>query len=139
MAVMPNTHTPDSLGRVPGPSGAIPGTEVLGVFLNELADLERKISGTWTVVTTNAPLTFEPLKLHRRVEMAAYTHKPLQCVWALPDLDVRDGDRIHRGDDSHWYVRGAPLAAPMGTHQVLIVEATAIDGLFAALNDTPDS
>ena len=139
MAVMPNTHTPDSLGRLPGPSGAIPGTDMLGVFLNETADLERKSGGIWSVVTANAPLTFEPIQLHRRAEMASFTHKQLQCVWTLPDLTVLDGDRIHRGDNSYWYVRGTPLMAPMGTHRVIIVEATAEDGLLAALNAAPNS
>src|SRR5262249_29833156 len=96
----------------PGPHGNLGGAEQWGLIFLETIDIERKISGVWTQIAVNVPATFEPLSLHSRVEMEPWSHKPLLCLWLMPDTPLADGDRAIRGDGSHWYVRGTPLVGP---------------------------
>src|SRR5690348_10163774 len=100
-----------------GPAGNLPGTEHLGVIFTEYVGVERNIGGTWTSVDSTVPATFEPISIHGRMELETWTHRPLFCVWLFPNTTVDDGDRVIRSDGSHWYVRGAPLIAPLGTHK----------------------
>ncbi len=126
-------------GRVAGAHGNLAGTDHLGVIFLEYVNVERKVDGVWAQVALNAPATFEPVSLHRRLELATWTHKPLLCLWLMPSASLQDGDRVVRRDGSRWYVRGAPLLAPGGTHIAALAEAAAEDGLFAALSpDEPE-
>lgn len=119
-------------GGAGGASGGVPGTQRSGLILYETVSIERKSGGVWSSVATGVPATFEVVRIHTRYEMQTWTHKPLLCVWLLPDTSVQDGDRVIRSDGSHWYVRGAPLTAPAGTHIVALTERGTEDGLFAA-------
>lgn len=134
---MPNPNspgTPNSSGQTPDRSGNLPETERSGLVFYEYVNIERKISGTWTAQASNIPATFEPMNLHGRTDMQAWSHKPLFGVWLLPNAPVKDGDRFVRYDGSHWYVRGAPLLGPGGTHLAALAERATEDGLFATLN-----
>ena len=134
---MPNPNspgTPNSSGQTPGRSGNIPGTERSGIVFYEYVNIERKIAGTWTVMSSNIPATFEPVSLHRRSELQNWTHKPLLGVWLMPTASAQDGDRFVRSDGSHWYVRGAPISGPGATHLAALTERASEDGLFAALS-----
>ncbi len=136
---MPNPPPPGGPGpggNTPGAQGNLPGTEHMGIIFLEYVNIERKISGTWTEVARNVPATFEPLKVHTRVKMEPWTHKPLYCVWLFPRTPAIDGDRVIRSDGSRWYIRGDPLRAPRGTHVAALAEAAAEDGLFAARSST---
>ena len=126
---MPTVTQPD---RKPGPRGNLPGTEQMGVIFLEYVDIERKSGASWNQIAIGVPATFEPLKLHSRVGMEPWSHKPLLCLWVLPDTPIADGDRVIRDDGSHWYIRGAPLMAPMKTHIVALAERATEDNLFAA-------
>jgi hypothetical protein len=116
----------------PGPHGNMPGTEHTGIIFLETINIERKIGGIWTQIAAGVPATFEPLSLHSRVEMEPWSHKPLLCLWLMPDTPIADADRAIRSDGSHWYIRGAPLMAPMKTHIAAIAERASEDNLFAA-------
>lgn len=132
MPAPPPSTGPGPGGSTPGPQGNLPGTEYMGVIFLEYVNIERKISGVWTQIAGNVPATFEPLKVHTRVEMEPWTHKPLYCLWLFPKTAAADGDRVIRSDGSHWYIRGEPLRAPRGTHVAALAEGAAEDGLFAA-------
>jgi hypothetical protein len=119
-------------GLAPGPFGNLPGTEHLGILFTEYVDIERSVGGTWTRIAAGVPAAFEPVRLHTRVDLEPWTHKPLLGLWLMPDTPLEDGDRVVREDGSRWYVRGAPLAAPARTHIAALVEAETEDGLFAA-------
>jgi hypothetical protein len=123
--------SPNSAGQVPGAVGNLPGTERLGVIFLEYVNVERKVSGVWTAMATNVPATFERLNVHKRVEMEPWSHKPLYGLWLFPNTPLQDGDRVVRSDGSHWYIRGAPLSAPLSTHIAALAEAATEDGLFA--------
>ena len=118
----------------PGLRGNLPGTEGLGIIFLETVDIERKVAGVWTSVAADVPATFEPLNLPVREGLATWTHKPLFCIWLLPDTAIADADRVVRSDGSRWYVRGAPLAAPMRTHLAALAERGTEDGLFAPID-----
>jgi hypothetical protein len=112
--------------------GRAHGVVIGGLLMTEAVGIERSADGVWTEVATEVPATFEELDLDERVALATWTHKPLLRIWLLPDVDVREGDRIVRSDGSRWYVRGAPLAGPGRAHLAALTEAAAEDGLFAA-------
>src|SRR5207302_226767 len=122
-----NPMNPGGSGQTPGLAGSLPGTEGLGVIFLEYVNVERKISGVWTAIATNVPATFERLGLHRRVEMEPWTHKPLYGLWLFPNTPLQDADRVVRSDGSHWYVRGAPLTAPLNTHIAALTESATED------------
>lgn len=119
---------PDSLV----PDGNLPGTERSGLIFLEYVNIERKSGGVWSQVAANLPATFESVKVHTRFELSTWSHKPLLCLWLMPDAPIQDADRVIRSDGSHWYVRGAPLLAPGRTHIAALTERGTEDGLFAA-------
>lgn len=122
--------TPQAPSNIP-PSGNLPATEHLGIVFLEYVNIERKSGGVWNLIAANVKATFEPLRIHTRVEMETWTHKPLLCLWLLPNTSIQDGDRVIRSDNSHWYIRGAPLMSPAKTHIVAIAEYATEDKLFA--------
>ena len=125
---------PSASGNVPGPAGNLPGTEHHGIIFLEYVHVERKIGGVWTNLASNVPATFEPIRIHGRVELETWSHKPLLCVWLLPDTPIQDADRVIRQDGSRWYIRGAPLIAADRSHIAALGERATEDGLFAARN-----
>ena len=125
---MPTPPGPGSLG----PGGNLPGTAHLGVMFVEYVNVERKISGSWTEVARSVPATFEEVRFGLRAEIETWTHKPLYSLWISPATTFADGDRVIRSDGTRWYIRGAPLVAPLRTHVVALVEGSAEDKLFAA-------
>jgi hypothetical protein len=120
------------LDSAPAVSGNLPNTAHTGLIFLEYANLERKSGGVWSAIGTNLPVTFDRVETAGRVRLETWTHKPLFSVWLSGVTSIQDGDRLIRADGSHWYVRGAPMVAPGGTHIVALVEAAAEDGLFAA-------
>jgi len=131
MAIPPPPDDPNPGGQVPGPLGTLPGTAHTGLILLEYVNVERKISGAWTTIASGVPATFEPLSTHARLELETWSHKPLLALWLMPATSLQDGDRVIRSDSSRWYIRGAPLAGPLGTHVAAIAEGATEDGLFA--------
>ena len=117
--------------RKPGPRGNLPGTEVAGIIFLEYVDVERKSGGVWSQIAGRVPATFEPVPVHSRQTLETWSHKPLLCLWIMPDTPLADADRVIRDDGSHWYIRGAPLLAPMKTHIVALAERASEDALFA--------
>ncbi|MGC8668555.1 MAG: hypothetical protein ACP5VE_10630 [Chthonomonadales bacterium] len=109
----------------------VPGTAHLGILFLEAVQIQRRISGAWTPIASGVPATFEPVSIHTRAELAAFTHKPLLCLWLYPAATLQDGDRVVRADGSGWYVRGTPFLAPRGTHYAVLVEGELADTLFA--------
>lgn len=125
------------MAALPTPDGAaapapVRGTAHLGILFLETVQVERRISGTWTRLASDVPATFEAVSLHTRAELAAFTHKPLLCLWLYPAAVLLDGDRVIRSDGSGWYVKGTPFLAPRGTHYAVLVEGELADTLFAA-------
>jgi hypothetical protein len=120
------------LDTAPAVAGNLPDTAHTGMIFLEYANLERKSGGVWTAIGANLPVTFERVETASRARLETWTHKPLFSVWLSGVTSVQDGDRLIRADGSHWYVRGAPMVSPGGTHIVALVEAAAEDGLFAA-------
>ena len=117
---MPSPPGPGS----PGPGGNVTETGYLGVIFMEYVNIERKSGGTWSQIAQNVPATFEEVKLKSRVHMETWTHKPLYTLWLSPVTTFADGDRVIRSDSSHWYMRGSPIAAPLKTHVVALVEGS---------------
>ena len=139
MAVPQKPLDPNVSGSIAGLSGTRPGTESSGVIFLEYVNVERKISSVWTQLAGNVPATFEPLTLHVRYELQTWSHKPLLCLWMLPNTTIDDGDRVIRSDGSHWYIRGAPLVAPAGTHIAALAERATEDKLFAPISASEPS
>jgi hypothetical protein len=108
------------------------GTAHLGILFLETVQVERRVSGSWTRIASDVPATFEPVSVHTRAELAAFTHKPLLCLWLYPATSLQDGDRVVRADGSAWYLRGMPFMAPRGTHYAVLVEGELADTLFTA-------
>ena len=123
----------------PGPGGNIAGTSHLAVMFMEYVNVERKISGVWNEIARSVPATFEEVRFSSRAKIEVWTHKPLYTLWLSPVTTYVDGDRIIRSDGSRWYVRGAPLAAPLRTHVIALIEGSAEDALFAARNPNEPS
>lgn len=125
---------PEEYGGSSEPVRRLPGTEHLGIILLESVQIERRAGGVWSRIAERVPATFEPVPIPRRVELETWTHKPLLCLWLLPETPIQDGDRVIRDDGSRWYVRGAPLTAPGRTHIVALTERASEDRLFEPLN-----
>jgi hypothetical protein len=119
---------------VPNRAGRLPGTERLALILTEYVNVERLSGEEWTLVHQSLPSTFEPVRLAQRIELESWTQKPLFNVWLLPNVDLRDGDRLVRSDGSTWTVRGMPVEAINGSHIAALTEGATDDGLF----DAPD-
>lgn len=139
MAIPMKPTDPNADGKVAGSAGNMPGTERCGVVFLEYVNVERKSGGVWSQVFANLPATFEPISLFTRAQLQAWTHKPLLCLWLMPDAAVQDGDRIVRSDGSHWYIRGMPLLAPGRTHIAALAEYATEDKLFATLSPSEPS
>src|SRR5436305_324122 len=105
-----------------GPARNLPGTERSGLIFYEYVNIERKSGGVWNQIAEDQPAAFEPVDVHTRIELSAWSHKPLLCLWLMPDTPIQDADRVIRYDGSHWYVRGMPLLAPGGTHIAALTE-----------------
>lgn len=132
---MPTPPSPSGAG----PGGSLPGTGHLGAIFVEYVNVERKISGTWTEIARSLPATFEEVRFNQRAKIEVWTHKALYTLWLSPMTTFLDGDRVIRSDGTRWYIRGTPLTAPLRTHVVALVEASAEDGLFAARNPNEPS
>jgi hypothetical protein len=125
---------PEEYGGYANFARRLPGTEHLGIILLESVRIERKVNGVWSRIAERVPATFEPVPIPHRVKLETWTHKPLLCLWLLPQTPIQDGDRVIRDDGSRWYVRGAPLTAPARTHIVALTERATEDRLFEPLN-----
>ena len=132
MILPKDVKTFTELDDTPAVAGNLPHTAHTGMIFLEYANLERKSGGVWSAIGVNLPVTFEPVETACRVRLEPWTHKPLFSVWLSGVTSVQDGDRLIRADGTHWYIRGAPMVSPGGTHIVAMVEAAAEDGLFAA-------
>lgn len=132
MAILKDASPMTDLAISPAAAGNLPDTAHTGLIFLEYANLERNSGGIWSAIGTDLPVTFERVETAGRSRLETWTHKPLFTVWLSGVTSVQDGDRLIRADGSHWYVRGAPMVSPGGTHIVALVEAAAEDGLFAA-------
>jgi hypothetical protein len=108
-------------------------------MLTEKVNVERMSGGVWTVIARSVPATFENVMPTTRQKLETWTHKPLFMLWLSPVTSFADGDRVIRSDGTRWYMRGAPMAAPLNTHVVALIEGSAEDGLFAARNASEPS
>lgn len=122
---------PDTLGRLAGAAGNVPGTESIGIIYQERVNVECKKDGEWSAIQRNVPALFEPVNLSGRISLEAWTHKPLMTVWLPPCIDVQDGYRLIRSDATRWYIRGTPVMAGSGACMVALAERAAEDGVFA--------
>lgn len=132
MAIPKEVNPMTDLVFSPSVDGNLPDTAHTGMIFLEYANLERKSGGVWSAIGPNLPVTFERVETASRARLETWTHKPLFSVWMSGVTTVQDGDRLIRADGTRWYVRGAPMVSPGGTHIVALVEAAAEDGLFAA-------
>jgi len=95
--------------------------ESQGRLYVEWVDVERLI-GCWRRIAQRVPTIFVPLALPNKADTSADEVDHRLGLWILPDLPLKDGDRIIQGNGGRWWVQGAPLIGPARTHIVVLGE-----------------
>lgn len=99
----------------------LPSGESQGRLYAECVGVERLI-GHWRRIAKRVPAIFVPLALPNEANTSSSRDDHRLGLWILPDLPLKDGDRIIQENGVRWWVRGAPLIGPARTHIVVLGE-----------------